>query len=87
LRCLKEAVTSLENVTIVPVALGDREGVVAFEQGADALGATSRKVAGGAGKPSGKATAVSLASGDHLIASGSSIGWADVSHIVATRVE
>jgi FkbM family methyltransferase len=71
LRCLKEAVTSLENVTIVPVALGDREGVVAFEQGADALGATSRIVAGGAGKPSGKAIAVSLASGDHLIASGS----------------
>jgi FkbM family methyltransferase len=69
LRRLKAAMTSLENVTMVPVALGEREGVAAFEQGTDPLGATSRIVEGVGGRAE-KTIAISLASGDHLIASG-----------------
>ena len=66
---LRAAVASLQNVIVVPVALGSREGVAQLEQGTDPLGATSRIVeeAGGLAK---ETFAISLATGDHLIASG-----------------
>ncbi|MCX5724494.1 MAG: FkbM family methyltransferase [Nitrospirae bacterium] len=66
---LQEAVASLGNVTVMPVALGDREAVVQFEQGLDSLGATSRIVARADGASVGQ-IAVQLSSGDHLVSSG-----------------
>jgi FkbM family methyltransferase len=39
---LQAAVAGARNVVVVPVALGDRDGSMKFEQGTDALGATSR---------------------------------------------
>lgn len=44
LQRLNTAVASLVNVTVLPVALGEHEGVVVLEQGDDPLGATSRIV-------------------------------------------
>lgn len=41
---LRRAVTDQSQVVVLPVALGDRSGVVGFQQGADALGATSKVV-------------------------------------------
>jgi len=69
LRRLNEAVGSLVNVTVVPVALGEHEDVVIFEQGTDSLGATSRivdKADGG----SDRQVEVRLSSGDRLVSSG-----------------
>lgn len=66
---LNEAVASLANVTVVPIALGEREGVVAFEQGIDPLGATSRIVDKAAGE-SERQVEIQLSSGDRLVSSG-----------------
>ncbi len=66
---LRAAVASLKNVTVVPIALGERDGVAALEQGTDSLGATSAVVAATDGGM-GTAIRVRLASGDRLIASG-----------------
>ena len=69
LQRLNEAVGSLVNVTVVPVALGEREDVVMFEQGADPLGATSRIVDKADGGSKGQVE-VRLSSGDGLVSSG-----------------
>jgi FkbM family methyltransferase len=69
LRRLKEAVASLVNVTVVPVGLGEHEDVVAFEQGHDPLGATSRIADKAATKTEGRVE-IQLSSGDRLVSSG-----------------
>lgn len=66
---LNKAVASLGNVTVMPVALGDRKDVVVFEQGTDPLGATSR-VVDKAARKSGRQVEIQLLSGDHLVSSG-----------------
>lgn len=68
LQRLNEAVASLGNVTVMPVALGDREDVVVFEQGTDPLGATSR-IVDKAVRESERQVEIMLSSGDHLISS------------------
>jgi FkbM family methyltransferase len=42
---LRAVVSLTGNVTVMPVALGDREGEVAFQQSEDSLGAASRVIA------------------------------------------
>lgn len=69
LQRLNGAVASLVNVTVVPVALGEREGVAVFEQGHDPLGATSRIVDKAAQKSEGQVE-IQLSSGDHLVSLG-----------------
>lgn len=69
LKRLNEAVASLGNVTVVPVALGECEDVVEFEQGKDPLGATSR-IVDKAFKASEKQVKVHMPSNDHLVSSG-----------------
>jgi FkbM family methyltransferase len=69
LQRLNEAIASLLNVTVVPVALGDREDIVVLEQGNDSLGATSRVVDGAAAKTA-RQVAIRLTSGDRLVSSG-----------------
>jgi len=66
---LNAAVASLANVTVVPVALGDREDVVVIEQGNDPLGATSR-IVGNANRDSERQFEIQLSSGDRLVSSG-----------------
>lgn len=66
---LNEAVTSLRNVTVLPVALGDREDFVVFAQGDDQLGATSRIVDNAAAETASQLE-VQLTRGDHLVSSG-----------------
>lgn len=66
---LNEAVASLTNVTVVPMALGEYEGVVIFEQGDDPLGATSRIVDKSVTE-SGRQVEIQQSSGDHLVSSG-----------------
>lgn len=44
LRRLSESVAGRPNVTVLSVALGEKEGIVRFAQGDDSLGATSRIV-------------------------------------------
>jgi FkbM family methyltransferase len=39
---LRNAVTDRNNVDVLPIALGDRNGTVRFQQGSDELGATSK---------------------------------------------
>jgi len=69
LQRLNEAVASLGNVTVVPVALGECKGVVEFEQGNDPLGATSR-IVDRAVRESERKVKVHMSSGDHLVTSG-----------------
>jgi len=69
LQRLNEAVASRANVIVVPLALGRRDGVAAFEQGSDRLGATSRIVDDGKGDPGGRIE-IRVASGDQLVSSG-----------------
>jgi len=69
LRRLKEAVASRGNVTVVPVALGERDGVVAFMQGNDSLGATSRIIDKSLGALD-RQVEIQLWSGDRLVSSG-----------------
>jgi len=66
---LNAAVASLANVTVVPVALGDREDVVVIEQGNDPLGATSR-IVDKAVRRSERQVEIQLSSGDRIVASG-----------------
>jgi len=54
---------------VVPVALGEREDVVVFEQGNDPLGATSRIVDKAIREPENQVE-IRLSSGDHLVSSG-----------------
>ncbi|MCX7177144.1 MAG: FkbM family methyltransferase [Proteobacteria bacterium] len=69
LQRLNEAVATLANVTVMPVALGEGEDVVVFEQGKDPLGATSRIVDKAAGESAGQVE-IRITSGDLLISSG-----------------
>jgi FkbM family methyltransferase len=69
LQRLNAAVASLANVTVVPVALGDREDVVVFEQGDDPLGATSR-IVDRATRESERQVEIQLSSGDRLVSLG-----------------
>jgi len=69
LQRLNEAVASRANVIVVPFALGARDGVAAFEQGKDPLGATSRIVDDMQGDPEERFE-IRLASGDQLVSSG-----------------
>jgi len=66
---LNEAVGPLANVTVVPVALGENEDVVIFEQGVDPLGATSR-IVDKADRESERQVEIRLSSGDRLVSSG-----------------
>lgn len=59
---------ALSNVRVLNIGLGASEGVVAFQQGADKLGATSRVVPGEVG---GAQVAVQISSADELIRNGS----------------
>jgi FkbM family methyltransferase len=59
-------VEALANVTALPLALGERTGSAALQQGADPLGATSRITAGA---PKGSVP-VSVASGSDLVKGG-----------------
>jgi Methyltransferase FkbM domain len=54
---------------VVPVALGDREDVVVFEQGDDPLGATSR-IVDRATRESERQVEIQLSSGDRLVSLG-----------------
>lgn len=69
LQRLNEAVTSLGNITVLPVALGESEDIVVFEQGNDPLGATSRIVDEAVRESEGQVE-IQLSSGDHLVSSG-----------------
>lgn len=66
---LHESIQGRSNVTILPVALGDREGLVSFHQGEDAIGATSRIATGPHDEPSTQAQ-VALVRGDKLLDDG-----------------
>ena len=69
LQRLNESVASLQNVTVVPLALGEREDVLVLEQGNDPLGATSRIIDKAVGE-SEREVKIQVSSGDHLISSG-----------------
>ncbi len=69
LQRLNAAVAGRANLTVVPVALGEREDVVAFEQSRDALGAMSR-IREKSDTASERQVKVQLSSGDRLISSG-----------------
>ncbi len=69
LRRLNDAVASLGNVIVVPMALGAREDTVAFEQGNDPLGATSRVVDAAGQKTEGQVE-IQLYTGDKLVSCG-----------------
>jgi FkbM family methyltransferase len=63
---LRSATASLENVVVVPMALGDTVGSMAFAEGSDAAGATSR-VVGGTEHPTGATVEVEVRRGDDLV--------------------
>lgn len=58
-----------ENTVLLPCGLGDREDVVSFVQGADALGATSQVW----GAPSDQGEKIPIRIADHVAASGDAI--------------
>jgi FkbM family methyltransferase len=66
---LRGAVQALDNVTVLPLGLGDSEKVVSFEQGADALGATSRVIEN-APTDEAQGIRIRIVRGDDLIAAG-----------------
>lgn len=65
---LSLAVGSLDNVVLMPMALGDRTGRLAFAEGSDAIGATSR-VVGGAPHLAGETVEVDVQRGDDVVRS------------------
>ena len=65
---LTSAVGSLDNVVLVPIALGDTAGRLAFAEGSDATGATSR-VVGETADLTGTTIEVEVRRGDELILS------------------
>jgi FkbM family methyltransferase len=65
---LTSAVGSLDNVVLVPMALGDSAGRMAFTQGSDATGATSRVIAEAADL-AGPTVEVEVRRGDELVVS------------------
>lgn len=69
LRRLHEFIVGKNNVTVLPIALGEREARVRLEQGCDSLGATSRIIDGPALRL-GNSVEIPVASGDQVIASG-----------------
>jgi FkbM family methyltransferase len=62
---LKESVSTLENVELVPVALGSETTTLGFQQGDDPIGATSRVV-----EAAGAGIEVDVKRGDDLLVSG-----------------
>lgn len=62
---LRAAVAALDNVTVMPVALGARKATVYLQQGLDALGATSQITNDGAAAPG--RVAVQQEAGDDLV--------------------
>ena len=62
---LRAVVDTLPNVTIVPLALGERRAVAYMNQGSDPVGATSQVSADASAGP-----AVSVECGDEVISSG-----------------
>jgi FkbM family methyltransferase len=70
LKRLREAVSDRENVTVKAVALGQREGSVEFQQGADDLGASSKIVEGDVRGRRPGALSVQVLCGDRLVSSG-----------------
>jgi FkbM family methyltransferase len=69
---LQNSVSSIRNVVVVPLALGDRDGIMRFAQGCDALGATSRIVDSARNGVKGT-TEVQVARADSLIATGTAL--------------
>jgi FkbM family methyltransferase len=69
LQRLNAAMASLVNVTVLPIALGEHEGVVILEQGDDPVGATSR-IVGKADTRSERQVEIQVSSGDGLVSSG-----------------
>lgn len=66
---LKKAVRDRRNVVVFPLALGDREAMMRFQQGADTSGATS-KVLDDQESEAEKGIEVEMVRGDELIHSG-----------------
>lgn len=66
---LREAVESVGNVMVMPIGLGARDEEMAFEQGEDDLGATSRFV-GKLESASESQAVIKVKSGDDLVGSG-----------------
>jgi FkbM family methyltransferase len=65
---LKSAIGLLDNVVLIPMALGESSGRMAFSEGSDATGATSR-VVGEAAAPTESTVHVEVRRGDELILS------------------
>jgi FkbM family methyltransferase len=65
---LENAVKPYRNVTVLPVALGEHDQMMPFQQGSDELGATSRILT--TDQSSGECIPVSVVRGDNLLASG-----------------
>jgi len=63
---LRSATVSLQNVVVVPMALGDTVGSMTFAEGSDATGATSR-VVDRAEHPTGATVEVEVHRGDDLV--------------------
>jgi len=63
---LRSATVSLQNVVVVPMALGDTVGSMTFAEGSDAAGATSR-VVGRTEHPTGAIVEVEVHRGDDLV--------------------
>jgi len=66
---LRQAVRDRNNVVVLPIALGDRNGAVRFQQGADALGATSKCLDSGM-PDSTQSVEVEMMRGDELVRTG-----------------
>jgi FkbM family methyltransferase len=79
---LRQATASLPNVTTIELALSDRNGKVAFSQGDDELGATSRVLSVGENLGN-QSNMVQMATGDDVIAQ----GWAEVPNVIKIDVE
>ena len=62
---LRGAVNKLDNVKLIPMALGSEAGSVGFQQGNDPLGATSKLVEG-----AGAGIEVAVKRGDDLLGDG-----------------
>ena len=67
---LREAVSACGNVTVNPVALGEREGTVELHQGQDDLGASSRIFERHQRGRWPEAVSVQVVCGDRLVSSG-----------------
>jgi FkbM family methyltransferase len=67
---LRKAVEPYGNVTVIPAALGERDGTASFRQGEDSLGASSRVLDGPAPGGQEDGSEVRMVRGDALLSSG-----------------